>query len=100
MRFNFDWAGFASGVVVEAAPAVVFGFDDKATLDRVAVDVLHLFDVFLNAGNVEVVIAPLPKLLLVGGSSQFTDEELEKIIVDALKKEERERKKGHVSNAD
>jgi hypothetical protein len=33
-------------------------------------------------------------------ASQFTDEELEKIIVDALKKEERERKKGHVSNAD
>jgi hypothetical protein len=33
-------------------------------------------------------------------ASQYTDEELMKIIDDALKKEERERKKGHVSSAD
>jgi hypothetical protein len=44
--FNFDGAGFAGGVVVEAAPAVVFGVGDKASLDRIAVDVLKLFDVF------------------------------------------------------
>jgi hypothetical protein len=66
MRFNLDWAELAGGVVF-AAPAVIFGFDGKAKLDRVAVDVLHLLDVFLHTGNVEVVVAPLPKLLLVGG---------------------------------
>jgi hypothetical protein len=33
-------------------------------------------------------------------ASQYTDEELEKILVDALKKERKESRKGHVSNAD
>jgi hypothetical protein len=33
-------------------------------------------------------------------ASQYTDEELMKIIDDALKKEERERKKGYVSSGD
>ena len=43
LGFDFDGAGFAGGVVVEAAPAVVFGFGDEAAGDGVAVDVLELF---------------------------------------------------------
>jgi hypothetical protein len=65
--FDFEGAGFAGGVVVEAAPAVVFRFGDEVAFDRVAVDVLELFDVLLHAGDVEVVVAALPELFLIGG---------------------------------
>jgi hypothetical protein len=40
---DFDRAMFAGGVMVEAAPAVVFGFGDEASRDWVAVDVLDFF---------------------------------------------------------
>ena len=53
--------------MVEAAPAVIFGLSDEAAFDRVAVDVLELFDVLLHAGDVEVVVAALPELFLIGG---------------------------------
>jgi hypothetical protein len=43
LGFDFYWVGFAGGVVVEAAPAVVFGFGGQAAGDRVAVDVLKFF---------------------------------------------------------
>ena len=43
LGFDFYWAGFAGGVVVEAAPAVVLGFRDEAAGDGVAVDVVELF---------------------------------------------------------
>jgi hypothetical protein len=65
--FDFDGAGFAGGVVIEAAPAVVFGIGDEAAFYWVAVDVLELLDVLLHAGDVEVVVAALPELFLIGG---------------------------------
>lgn len=65
--FDFDGAGIAGGVVIEAAPAVIFRICDEAAFDRVAVDVLELFDVLLVAGDVEVVVAALPELFLIGG---------------------------------
>ena len=49
LGFDFYWVRFAGGVVVEAAPAVVFGFRDQAAGDRVAVDVLELFGELLWA---------------------------------------------------
>jgi hypothetical protein len=64
--FDFDGARFAGGVVVEAAPAVVFGVGDEPSFDRVAVDVLEFFDVLFVAGDVEVVVTALPELFLVG----------------------------------
>ena len=67
MRFDFYGVGFAGGVVVEAAPTVVFRFSDEAAGDGVAVDVLALFDEFFWARYVEVVVAALPELLLLGG---------------------------------
>jgi hypothetical protein len=60
--------GFAGGVVVEAGPAVVFRFSDEAAGDGVAVDVLALFDELFCALHVEIVVAALPELLLLGGS--------------------------------
>lgn len=53
--------------MVEAAPTVVFGVEDEAAFDQVAVDVLELFDILIVAGDVEVVVAALPELFLVGG---------------------------------
>src|SRR3979490_2775043 len=41
LGFDFYWVRFAGGVVVEAAPAVVFGFRDQAAGARVAGDVLE-----------------------------------------------------------
>jgi hypothetical protein len=64
--FDFDGIGFAGGVVVEAAPAVVFGLGDEIASYWVAVDVLNLLDVFLDAGHVEVVVAGLPELFVRG----------------------------------
>ena len=65
--FDFDCVGFACGVVVEAAPAIVFGFGDEASGDWVAVDVLDFLDSFLVGVDVEVVVTALPELFLVGG---------------------------------
>jgi hypothetical protein len=56
----------AGRVVVEAAPAIVFRLWHQATHDRVAMDIAELLDELLLAGDVEVVIAALPELLLVG----------------------------------
>ena len=67
LRFDFYRVGFAGGVVVEAAPTVVFRFSDEAAGDGVAVDVLALFDELFWARYVEVVVAALPELFLVGG---------------------------------
>jgi len=66
LGFDFDGAYLAGCVVVEAAPAIVLGARDQAALDRVAMDVLKLLDIFLGAGYVEVVVAALPELLLIG----------------------------------
>ena len=44
LRLDFYGVGFAGGVVVEAAPTVVFRLSDQAAGDGVAVDVLALFD--------------------------------------------------------
>jgi hypothetical protein len=49
--------------VVEAAPAVVFGFGDEASGDWVAVDVLDLLFEFSVGEDVEVVVAGLPKMV-------------------------------------
>jgi hypothetical protein len=65
--FDFYWVGFACGVVVETAPAVVFGFGDEASGYGVAVDVLDFLDSFLVGVDVEVVVTALPELFLVGG---------------------------------
>ncbi len=66
MGLDFDGAGFARGVMVEAAPAVVFGFRDKAAGNRVAMDVADFFDALFSGMYVEVVVTALPELLLVG----------------------------------
>ena len=65
--FDLNGAGFAGGVVVEAAPGVVFGFGDESPCDWVAVDVLDLFDSLFGRVHVEVVVAALPELFLVCG---------------------------------
>ena len=65
--------------MVEAAPAVVFGFGDEASGDRVAVDVLDLFDEFTGGEGVEVVVPVLPESLAVDseefGGFAFNDAE-------------------------
>jgi hypothetical protein len=60
--FDFDVGGFAGGVVVEAAPAIVFGFGDEASGDWVAVDVLDFLFELSGGEDVEVVIAGLPEV--------------------------------------
>ena len=60
---DFDGAGLAGGVVVEAAPTVVFRFGDEASGDWVAVDVLNLFYEFGCGENVEVIVARLPEVI-------------------------------------
>jgi len=52
--------------VIEAAPLVLFGLVDLTALNRIAVDVPELFNVFLVAGDVEVVIATMPEMLPIG----------------------------------
>jgi hypothetical protein len=64
---DLDGAGFAGGVMVEAAPAVVLGFGREASGDWVAVDVLNFFGSFFRRVDVEVVVASLPELLLASG---------------------------------
>ena len=51
--------------MVEAAPAVVFGFRDEAAGDWVAVDVADFFDALFWGVYVEVVVTALPELFLV-----------------------------------
>ena len=63
-RFDFYGTYFAYGVVVEAAPAVVFRAFHQTSYDWVAVDVLEFFNVLLVGGDVEVVVAALPELFL------------------------------------
>ena len=67
---DFYWAGFAGGVVVEAAPAVVFGFSDEASGDWVAVDVLDFLFKLSGGEDVEVVIARLPEVV-AGAFEEF-----------------------------
>ena len=61
--FDFDRGRFAGGVVVEAAPAVVFGFRDESSGDWVAVDVLDFRFEFSGGEDVEVVVAGLPEVV-------------------------------------
>jgi hypothetical protein len=70
--FGFDLyeVGFAGGVVVEAAPAVVFGFGDESSGDWVAVDVLDFLFEFSCGEDVEVVIAGLPEVV-AGAFEEF-----------------------------
>jgi hypothetical protein len=68
--FDFDGGGFAGGVVVEAAPTVVFGFVDEASGDRITVDVLDLLFEFSCGEDVEVVVARLPEVA-VGSFEEF-----------------------------
>jgi hypothetical protein len=60
--FDFDRGCMAGGVVVETAPAIVFGAFDQAACYRVSVDVLDLFYEFSCGEGVEVVVAGLPEL--------------------------------------
>jgi hypothetical protein len=48
--------------VVEAAPAVVFGFGDEASVDWVAVDILDFLFEFAGGEDIEVVVAGLPEV--------------------------------------
>lgn len=66
-RLDFDGSGFTGCIVGKAAPAIVFGFGYQTPYDGVAVDIPEFFRVLLLAGDVEVVIATMPELLLVGG---------------------------------
>jgi hypothetical protein len=43
---DLDGSGFAGGVMVEAAPAVVLGFGHETSGDWIAVDVLNFFGSF------------------------------------------------------
>ncbi len=65
--FDLYRAGFAGGIVVEAAPAVVLGFGDEAPGYGIAVDVTNLFKIFVGGEDVEVIVAELPELFLVWG---------------------------------
>ena len=58
--------GSPGGIVVEAAPAIVFGMGDEAAFDRIAMDVLEFFYELLWTRYIEVVVAALPELFLVG----------------------------------
>ena len=62
LRFDFYWAEFAGGVVVEAAPAIVFGFGDEASGDWISVNVLDLLFELTGREDVEVVVAGLPEV--------------------------------------
>jgi hypothetical protein len=63
--FDFYGAGFAGGVVVEAAPAVVFGFGDESSCDGVAVDVSDFLFEFSGGEDIEVVVARLPEVIAI-----------------------------------
>ncbi len=60
--FDFNRVGFACGVVIEAAPAIVFRLGDQASGDWVAVDVLDLLYKFGCREDVEVVVPGLPEM--------------------------------------
>ncbi len=60
--FDFDGSGFAGGVVVEAAPSIVFRTVDESAGYRIAVDVTDLLDEFARCESVEVVVAGLPEV--------------------------------------
>lgn len=47
----------------KAAPWVVFGSGDEATLDRIPVDVLNILESLGMGGDVSVIVAALPELL-------------------------------------
>jgi hypothetical protein len=55
--------GFAGGVVVEAAPAVVFRFGDEPSGDRVSVNVLDFLFELGCREDVKVVVAGLPEVV-------------------------------------
>ena len=59
---DLDGAGFACGVVVEAAPAIVFWFGDESSGDWIAVDVLDFLFELACGEDVEVVVAGLPEV--------------------------------------
>ncbi len=58
-----DRALGAGGVVVSAAPGVVFGFGDEASFDWIAVEVAEFLEAFGFGVDVEVVVADLPELV-------------------------------------
>ncbi len=60
--FNLDCGDFAGGVVIEAAPAIVFGAWDESASDGVAVNVADLLYEFSGGEGVEVVVTGLPEL--------------------------------------
>jgi hypothetical protein len=70
VRFDFDRGGFAGAVVVEAAPAIVFGMGDEASGDWVVVDVLNFLDEFGCGEDVEIVVARLPEVI-AGALEEF-----------------------------
>ena len=61
--FDLYEASGADGVVGEAAPGVVFGAGDEASLDRVAMDVADDLGAGFFAGDVAVEVAGLPELV-------------------------------------
>jgi len=67
---DLDGAGFAGGVVVEAAPAIVFWFGDEAASDWVAVDVTDFLYELSRREGVEVVVAGLPEVF-AGAFEEF-----------------------------
>ena len=62
LGFDFYLARFAGRIVVEAAPAVVFGSRDQASGDWIAVYVLDFLFEFAGGEDVEVVVAGLPEV--------------------------------------
>ena len=56
MRLDLDCTEFAGGVVVETAPAIVFGACDEFASDWVAVNVADLLYELSRGEGVEVVI--------------------------------------------
>jgi hypothetical protein len=79
LRRNLDGARFAGGVVVEAAPAVVFWTADETASDWIPVNVLGVLGKFSGGESVEVVVARLPELLATAfeefGGFAFDDTE-------------------------
>ncbi len=66
LAFDFNQAGFTGGVMVEAAPTIVFRSEDESALDRFKENRTDFFNALLFRVNVEVVITALPDLFLVG----------------------------------
>jgi len=70
IRIRLRWGGFTGGVVVEAAPAVVFGVGDESAVYGVAVDVADLLYELARCEGVEVVVTGLPELF-AGAFEEF-----------------------------